>query len=195
MTEIDPFVQFADWYDQAAKKEEMPDAMSLATVDALGRPSSRMVLLKGHGPKGFVFYTNVNSKKGEQIAVNKNVALCFHWKNQSRQVRIEGEVEQVPDDVADAYFESRAKDSKIGAWASKQSRPMEGRFEFEKRIAKYAAKYGFGSVPRPEYWTGFYVRPRLIEFWEDRKFRLHERFIHTREDLTQNEWTVEQQFP
>jgi pyridoxamine 5'-phosphate oxidase len=192
---IDPFDKFKQWYEEALEKEEMPDAMSLSTVDAEGRPSARMVLLKDHGPKGFVFYTNVESKKGDQISQNQNVAICLHWKNQKRQVRVEGVIQQVPDCVADEYFASRAKDSQIGAWASRQSRPLKARFEFEAAIAKYAAKYAFGQVPRPAYWTGFYIRPRLIEFWEDRLFRLHERLIYTREDLNSSEWDVEHQYP
>ena len=192
---IDPFDKFKEWYEEALEKEDMPDAMSLATVDAQGRPSARMVLIKDYGPKGFVFYTNVESKKGGQISQNKNVAICFHWKKQKRQVRVEGVIEQVPDGVADEYFASRAKDSQIGAWASKQSQPLEGRFEFEAAIAKYAAKYALSKVPRPPHWTGFYIKPRLIEFWEDRLFRLHERFIYTREDLNSSEWNIEQQYP
>ena len=161
----DPFERFAQWFEEAGKSEDMPEAMSIATVDEEGRPSVRMVLLKDHGPEGFTFYTNLGSRKGQEIAGNKNMAFCFHWKSMAQQIRIEGEVAKVSDEEADAYFASRAKDSQIGAWASKQSQPMEGRFEFERRIVKYTTKFGLGKVPRPEFWSGFRMTPRRIEFW------------------------------
>ncbi len=189
----DPFERFAEWFEDANKAEDMAEAMSVATVDRHGRPSLRMVLLKDHGPQGFTFYTNLGSRKGEEIAGNPNMAFCFHWKSLSRQIRIEGPVEQVSDEDADAYFASRPKDSQIGAWASKQSQPMEGRFEFEARILKYTTKFGLGEVPRPEFWSGFRLMPRRIEFWQDRKFRLHDRHIYIRND--DGGWDTETLYP
>ncbi|WP_417319315.1 pyridoxamine 5'-phosphate oxidase [Emcibacter sp.] len=189
----DPFEKFAEWYCRAGESEDLADAVALATADSRGYPSVRMVLLKGHGPDGFVFYTNMESRKGREIIDNPRAALCFHWKSLTRQVRIEGPLEQVSDEEADAYFDSRARDSRIGAWASKQSRPMEGRFEFEAAIAKYAAKYAVGHIPRPPYWTGFRLRPEAIEFWEERKFRLHDRSKYRREGT--GDWTLEKLYP
>ncbi|MBL4603249.1 MAG: pyridoxamine 5'-phosphate oxidase [Emcibacteraceae bacterium] len=189
----DPFERFADWFKEAEASEDMAEAMSIATVDEQGRPSIRMVLLKDHGPDGFTFYTNLESRKGKEIAGNPNMAFCFHWKSMAQQIRIEGEVTQVSDEEADVYFASRAKDSQIGAWASKQSRPMEGRFEFEARILKYTTKFALSTVPRPEHWSGFRLNPRKIEFWQDRKFRLHDRHIYTKND--QGNWDVETQYP
>ena len=189
----DPFERFADWFKEAEASEDMAEAMSIATVDEQGRPSIRMVLLKDHGPDGFTFYTNLESRKGKEIAGNPNMAFCFHWKSMAQQIRIEGEVTQVSDEGADVYFASRAKDSQIGAWASKQSRPMEGRFEFEARILKYTTKFALSTVPRPEHWSGFRLNPRKIEFWQDRKFRLHDRHIYTKNE--QGDWDVETQYP
>lgn len=189
----DPFERFKDWFAEAEKSEDMPEAMSIATVDSEGRPSLRMVLLKDHGPDGFTFYTNLASRKAQEIAGNPNMAFCFHWKSLSRQVRIEGEVTPVSDEEADAYFASRPKDSQIGAWASKQSQPMEGRFEFEARILKYTTKFGLTAVPRPDFWSGFRMVPRRMEFWQDRKFRLHDRHIYTAND--QNGWDNETLYP
>lgn len=187
-----PLEKFKTWFGQAEEAEELADAMSLATVDKAGRPSVRMVLLKGYGEDGFVFYTNLESRKGLELKENTHAALCFHWKSMKRQVRVEGPVIPVSDAEADAYFASRAKDSQIGAWASKQSRPMEGLFEFEARIAKYVAKYALGKVPRPPFWSGFRVVPNVIEFWEDRHFRLHDRLVYRKDG---DDWTTEKLYP
>ncbi len=189
----EPFDLFDSWMKEASAKEvNDPDAMNLATVDERGRPSSRMVLLKAVDEKGFVFYTNLESRKGEQIAGNAFVALCFHWKSLRRQVRVEGPVEPVTAEEADAYFASRARGSQIGAWASQQSRPLESRFALEKRVAEYTAKFGLGKVPRPPHWSGFRLLPELIEFWQDKTFRLHDRNVYHRAD---GGWTVEKLYP
>jgi pyridoxamine 5'-phosphate oxidase len=191
----EPFRQFEAWYAEAAKAEPNdPNAMSLATVGADGMPSVRMVLLKGHDEKGFVFYTNYESRKGQQILGSKKAALLFHWKSLRRQVRVEGAVETVTDAEADAYFHSRPKASQIGAWASQQSRPLKGRFELEGRVAQFTAKYAIGQVPRPDYWSGFRIKPVLIEFWEDRPFRLHDRLVYHR-NAAGDGWTTEKLFP
>ncbi len=149
--------------------------MSLATVDANGMPSVRMVLLKHADAEGFVFYTNLGSQKAHELAINPQAALCFHWKSLQRQVRVQGQAQPVSDAEADAYFASRARDSRIGAWASKQSQPMQGRFELEKRVAEKALRFNIGAIPRPEFWSGFRVVPSVIEFWEAKPFRLHDR--------------------
>jgi len=188
-----PFEQFNEWFKAAAETEpNEPNAMALATVGADGTPSARMVLLKGADDRGFVFYTNYESRKGRQLLAHPQAALCFHWKSSKRQVRIEGTVEQVIPDEADAYFATRPRTSQIGAWASEQSRPLTGRFELEKRIAQYTAKFGIGAVPRPPHWSGFRLIPRLIEFWEDRPFRLHDRLVYHREG---NGWRTERLYP
>ena len=176
----DPLALFAEWFDEArASEPNDPDAMALATATPDGRPSVRMVLLKGHGPEGFVFYTNLDSRKGAEIAANGRAALLFHWKSLRRQVRIEGPVEPVNDADADAYFATRARDSQLGAWASYQSRPLDSRATFEKRYEDMARRFEGEDVPRPPRWSGYRVVPELIEFWTDRAHRLHERRLFT----------------
>ena len=191
----DPFTLFADWFEEAKKKEPNDaNAMALATADATGAPDVRMVLLKDVSADGFVFYSNAESRKGRQLAANQQAAVCFHWKSLRRQVRISGAVSQVSDAEADAYFATRAKDSQIGAWASDQSRPMEGRFELESRIAKFAARYGLGKTPRPPHWVGWRLTPVRIEFWRDRPFRLHDRLEFARSGASQP-WTTRRLYP
>ena len=190
-----PFELFGDWLKDAEKSEPNdPNAMSVASIDEDGMPNVRMVLLKDFDENGFVFYTNFESAKGREILAAKKAALNFHWKSLRRQVRIRGIVETVSDEEADAYFASRARDSRIGAWASEQSRPLESRFSFEKRIATYAAKHAIGEVPRPPYWSGFRVKPLYLEFWHDRPFRLHDRIVFSREEIGQ-EWDKTRLYP
>jgi pyridoxamine 5'-phosphate oxidase len=167
--------------------------MTLATADAEGRPSARMVLLKGLDDRGFVFYTNLTSRKGRELAENPHAALVFYWKSLTRQVRIEGAIESVSGEDADAYFASRPRLSQIGAWASKQSTPLEGRFELEKRVAKYTAKFNVGAIPRPDFWSGFRLVPARIEFWKEEAFRLHDRSLYTR--AGDGGWQMEKLFP
>ena len=191
----DPFALFAAWMAEAEKSEPNdPNAMALATADADGVPNVRMVLLKGVDAKGFVFYSNSASRKGAELAVNPHAALNFHWKSLRKAVRVKGSVAQVSDAEADAYFATRPKDSQIGAWASPQSQPMEGRWVFEKRLAEYALKFGIGQVARPPHWTGWRITPVRIEFWRDRPFRLHDRLVYTRADAA-SPWTTERLFP
>ena len=181
MESPDPFSLFDTWFAEARASEiNDSNAMALATTGADGQPSVRMVLLKGHGRDlgthgGFVFYTNFESRKATQLSANKQVALLFHWKSLRRQVRARGRIEPVTPQEADAYFASRAREARIGAWASDQSRPLEGRFALEKRVAEYGLKFGLGEVPRPPHWTGWRIVPEQIEFWRDRPFRLHDR--------------------
>ncbi len=179
----DPFERFDQWFAEArAAEPNDPDAMALATADSDGRPSVRMVLLKGHGSDGFVFYTNLGSRKGGELAANPRVALAFHWKSLRRQVRIEGPVEAVPTAEADAYYQSRTRDSQISAWASDQSRPLDRRETMEARFAEIARKYEGQRVPRPPHWAGFRVKPRRIEFWIDGAHRLHHRRLFVLDD-------------
>lgn len=179
----DPFGLFQAWLEEAEEKEiNDPNAVALATADGQGRPSVRMVLLKGFDESGFTFYTNLESRKGEQLIANPWAAMLFHWKSLRRQVRIEGPVHPVTPEQADAYFNSRPRQSRIGAWASQQSRPVESRLALEKRVARFAAKYAVGSVPRPPYWSGFTLEPQRIEFWQDGAFRLHDRALYLRQD-------------
>ncbi|MEH3035472.1 MAG: pyridoxamine 5'-phosphate oxidase [Sphingomonas adhaesiva] len=177
----DPFALFDTWYAEAREHEiNDSNAMALATADAQGRPSVRMVLLKGHGPDGFVFYTNRGSRKADDLAANAQAALLFHWKSLRRQIRIEGAVTTATDAQSDAYFATRGRDSQLGAWASDQSRPLDERATFEKRFEAAKARFEGGDVPRPPFWGGYVVAPERIEFWQDRAHRLHERRLFTR---------------
>ncbi len=178
----DPFALFDEWLAEARLAEPNdPEAMAVATVGEGGRPSLRMVLLKSHGPEGFVFYTNQHSRKGDELAGNPSAALLFHWKSLRRQVRIEGAVTPVDPAEADAYFASRSRDSQLGAWASDQSRPLASRAEFEARYEDMRARYEGGDVPRPPHWSGYRVIPDRIELWSDRAHRLHERRLFVRD--------------
>ena len=189
----DPIALFNAWYAEARETEiNDSNAVALATADADGRPSVRMVLLKGHGPDGFVIYTNRESRKAGELTVNRHAALLFHWKSLRRQVRIEGSVSLVSDAESDAYFASRGRDSQLGAWASDQSRPLDSRDTFENRFAEMQARFEGGDVPRPPHWGGYRIAPDRIELWQDRAHRLHERRLFTRETGT---WTEGLLFP
>lgn len=176
-----PIALFQEWLSEAEKQElNDPTAMALATVDSAGNPDVRMVLMRGIDERGFVFFTNLESAKGKQLAGRSSAALCFHWKSLRRQVRVRGPAEPTSVEEADAYFASRPRGSRIGAWASQQSRPLESRLALEKAVAAVTLKYPLGEIPRPPYWSGFRVRPEEIEFWADRNFRLHERLLFRR---------------
>ncbi len=189
----DPLSLFHAWFEEAkAAEPNDPNAMALATVAEDGMPSLRMVLLKDVDRAGFVFYTNLGSRKGRQLLAQPKAALLFHWKSLRRQVRVEGPASAVGEAEADAYFASRPKQSQIGAWASKQSQPLAGRFELEGRVARFAAKHALGQVPRPEFWSGFRIRPLYLEFWQDGAFRLHDRLVYHRQG---DGWRTERLFP
>jgi pyridoxamine 5'-phosphate oxidase len=191
----EPFALFAEWFEEAVKSEPNdPNAMALSTVDETGLPDVRMVLMKGYDADGFVFYSHKASQKGRELAANPKAALLFHWKSLRRQVRIRGLVAPVTDAEADAYFATRPKQAQLGAWASKQSEPLESRFAFEQAIAKAAAQYILGEVPRPPGWSGWRIAPSRIEFWHDRAFRLHDR-IEFRRDAAEGAWTKVRLYP
>jgi pyridoxamine 5'-phosphate oxidase len=199
-TAADPIARFEAWMAEAAASEPNdPNAVCLATSTPQGRPSARMVLLKGvdhdRPGGGFVFYTNLESRKGGELLGNPFAALCFHWKTLQRSVRVEGPVEPVADAEADAYYASRARGSRIGAWASRQSRPLEGRFALEKAVAEYTMKFGIGEIPRPAFWSGFRLLPERIEFWRDMPFRLHDRQVFHRDATLGAGWRVEALYP
>lgn len=176
-TEADePLRLFVAWFEEAAKSEPaLPEAMALSTVDAAGMPNVRMVLMKAFDERGFVFYTNVESQKGRELDATRKGALLFHWKSLNRQVRLRGEIERVDDATADAYFATRPRLAQIGAWASRQSAPLESRMAFEKAVALATARFAIGIIPRPPYWTGYRLQPLIMEFWHDRPYRLHDR--------------------
>lgn len=189
----EPFSLFRAWFEEAKTHEpDVPEAMALATADESGLPDVRMVLLKGFDDSGFVFYTNAESAKGRQLAASMQAAALFHWKSLSRQVRLRGPVEPVNDAESDAYFQSRPRDSRIGAWASRQSQPLESRFALEKAVAFQVARFGLAEIPRPPHWRGYRIVPTTIEFWADRPFRLHDRLRFTRADSS---WTQERLYP
>ena len=194
IAEDEPFAPFERWFALAAASESLAETMTLATATRDGVPSLRAVLLKGTDPRGFVFYTNFDSRKAEELLANPRAALCFHWKSLARQIRIEGSVSLVSDAEADAYFASRPRDSQIGAWASDQSRPLESRFALEKRVAEVTARHVIGKVPRPPNWSGFRLQPLLIEFWQDGAFRLHDR-LEYRRAAPGEPWTTRTLYP
>ncbi len=190
-----PFTKFNSWFLEAQKCSDIVDAtaMNLATSDLAGRPSSRMVLLKNFTENGFVFYTNLESRKGGDLQKNQQAALCFYWAPLARQVRIEGTVAPVSIEEADAYFASRPRQSQIGAWASSQSQPIDENFDLTKAIAKYTLKFGTGEIPRPPHWSGFCLRPDRMEFWSEGAFRIHDRQLYKRE--SENQWSIAKLYP
>jgi pyridoxamine 5'-phosphate oxidase len=192
----DPFALFAGWLLEAEKSEPNdPNGMALATVDDDGLPNLRMVLMKDFDEAGLVFYTNFESAKGRELLSQKKAAALFHWKTLRRQVRVRGPVEIVTDKEADAYYATRPRQSRLGAWASQQSRPLESRFALEKAVAAVALKYPLGDIPRPAHWSGFRVRPVEIEFWKDGAFRLHDRVVFRRKAPGEGEWSRERLYP
>ena len=192
IAEVEPLALFERWLDEAWKGEPNAHAMTLATATREGQPSARVVLLKGLDRRGFVFYTNLESRKSEELFANPHAALCFLWKSLNRQVRVEGPVEQVGDDEADVYFASRPRDSQIGAWASDQSRPLDSRALLERRVEEFSRRFDEGTVPRPTYWSGFRVVPQRVEFWQERPSRLHDRCLFVREG---DGWRRQRLFP
>ena len=189
---LNPFELFANWYDLAIETEiNDPNAMTLSTISN-NRPSSRVVLLKSHDEKGFVFYTNSNSKKGKSISENNNIALNFHWKTQNRQIRIEGQAKIVSSEIADSYFNSRPRGSQIGAWSSNQSAELNARSELIENIKKFEKKYEDQDIPRPSHWNGYLVKPQLIEFWQEMPFRIHDRVVY---NLINNKWEIKKLYP
>lgn len=193
LTAEDPVALFAEWLAEAVRSEvNDPNAMALATVDPDGLPDVRMVLLKDAGPDGFVFYTNLGSAKGRQLAASGKAALLFHWKSLRRQVRVRGTVSAVSAEEADAYWATRARPAQLGAWASQQSQPLPDRLAFERAIAAYGLKFGLGKAPRPPHWSGFRITPSHIEFWRDRPFRLHERLVF---EAAPGGWTTSRLYP
>lgn len=195
-TAMAPFDLFQSWLDEAGTAEPNdPNAMSVATVDGDGMPNVRILLLKGFDAKGFVFYTNFESKKGNELIASGKVALCFHWKSLRRQVRVRGPIEVVSDDEADIYYNSRSEGSRIGAWASQQSRPLDKRATLEAEVDQYTQKFDGQPIPRPPHWSGFRVKPTSIEFWQDQNFRLHDRIVFSREDLSSLHWEKTRLYP
>ena len=189
---LNPFELFTNWYDLAVETEiNDPNAMTLSTISN-NMPSSRVVLLKSHDEKGFVFYTNSNSKKGKSISENNNIALNFHWKTQNRQIRIEGQAKIVSSEIADSYFNSRPRGSQIGAWSSNQSSELNARSELIDNIKKFEKKYEDRNIPRPSHWNGYLVKPQLIEFWQEMPFRIHDRVVYT---LFNNKWEIKKLYP
>jgi len=192
IAEVEPLAPFRRWLDEAWKGEPNAHAMTLATTTSDGRPSARAVLLKGLDERGYVFYTNLESRKSKELLANPHAALCFLWKSLDRQVRVEGFVELATDGEADAYFASRPRDSQIGAWASDQSQPLASRAELERRVDEFSRRFGEGEVPRPPYWSGFRVVPQRVEFWQEQPSRLHDRILFIREG---DGWRRERLFP